>query len=278
MSNKSKKAALTQTTEDYASRSSIHGIGYIFDRELKIADRLLWLLVVIAFAGVAAALTWNFWTQWRNEQVIMIGLLGYNLCLSQVVTVLKSTAKLVSEVPFPALTVCGSGVHMGNVERKLIEDFGDWRTKNKRSETSKEELKKDVGDFMEEKFQIKSNQTGKGINILDILDTMISPDIDVDVLFDANSVRENEIACQQVTKSAEDNAGCRYSCPDTRFNLFGGGCYHVSTELANAVDANKQCEKMGARLAVVSGPREHAFVWQLSGGKQRLIETLSKYP
>ena len=68
MSSQSKKAALT---EEYASRSSIHGIGYIFDRELKIADRLLWLLVVIAFAGVAAALTWNFWTQWRNEQVIM---------------------------------------------------------------------------------------------------------------------------------------------------------------------------------------------------------------
>ena len=109
---------------------------------------------------------------------------------------------------------------------------------------------------------------------------MISPDIDVDVLFDANSVRENEIACQQLTEIEDDNAGCRYSCPDTRFNLFGGGCYHVSTELANAEDANKQCEKMGARLAVVSGPREHAFVWQLSGGKQRLIESfnLKHYP
>ena len=169
---------------------------------------------------------------------------------------------------------------MGNVERKLIEDFGDWRTKNKRSKTSKEELKKDVGDFMEEKFQIKSNETGgkQQINILDILDTMISPDIDVDVLFDANSVRKNEIACQQLTEIEDDNVGCRYSCPDTRFNLFGGLCYHVSTELANAEDADKQCDKMGARLAVVSGPREHAFVWQLSGGNQRLIETLSKYP
>ena len=136
MKNTLKKTALVQTTQEYASRSSIHGIGYIFDRELNIVDRLLWLFVVLSFAGVATALTWNFWTQWRNEQVIMIGLLGYNPCLSQVVTVLKSTAKLVSEVPFPALTVCGSGVHMGNVERKLIEDFGDWRTKNKRSETS----------------------------------------------------------------------------------------------------------------------------------------------
>ena len=64
-----KKSALTQTAEDYASRSSIHGIGYIFDRDLNIVDRLLWLFLVLAFSGVAAALTWNFWTQWRNEQV-----------------------------------------------------------------------------------------------------------------------------------------------------------------------------------------------------------------
>ena len=70
MKNTSKKTALTQATEEYASRSSIHGIGYIFDRELNIVDRLLWLFVVLSFAGVAAALTWNFWTQWRNEQVI----------------------------------------------------------------------------------------------------------------------------------------------------------------------------------------------------------------
>ena len=65
-----KKSALTQTAEDYASQSSIHGIGYVFDRDLNIVDRFLWLFLVLAFSGVAAALTWNFWTQWRNEQVI----------------------------------------------------------------------------------------------------------------------------------------------------------------------------------------------------------------
>ena len=65
-----KKSALTKTTEEYASRSSIHGIGYAFGRELNIVDRLLWRLVVLAFLGIAAALTWNFWSQWRNEQVI----------------------------------------------------------------------------------------------------------------------------------------------------------------------------------------------------------------
>ena len=70
MANTSTKKAFSQTTEEYASRSSIHGISYIFDKELSIVDRLLWLFMVLAFLGVAAALTWNFWSQWRNEQVI----------------------------------------------------------------------------------------------------------------------------------------------------------------------------------------------------------------
>ena len=155
---------------------------------------------------------------------------------------------------------------MGNVERKLIEDFGDWRTKNKRSETSKEELKKDVGDFMEEKFQIKPNQTGgkQEINILDILDTMISPNVEAS--FSANSIRENEIACKQLTEMTGDNAGCKFFCPDTRFKVFGSRCYHVSTELATGQIGDERCSSMGSRLATVSSAEEQAYVWQQSGG------------
>ena len=63
------KQVLSKTTQEYASRSSIHGMSYIFDKELSFVDRLLWLFFVLAFLGVAAALTWNFWSQWRNEQV-----------------------------------------------------------------------------------------------------------------------------------------------------------------------------------------------------------------
>ena len=70
MRKASTKAAVSQTTKEYASRSSIHGIGYIFDKELHLVDRLLWLLVVVVFGGVAATMTWNFWSQWRNEQVL----------------------------------------------------------------------------------------------------------------------------------------------------------------------------------------------------------------
>ena len=65
-----KKTALTQTTEEYVNRSSIHGVNYTFDKELSVVDRLLWLLVVLVFIGVAAYFTWNFWSQWRDEQVL----------------------------------------------------------------------------------------------------------------------------------------------------------------------------------------------------------------
>ena len=64
MKGAKRKLALTKTTSEYASRSSIHGIGYIFDR-----DRVLWLLVVVAFLAVAAKITKNFWSQWGEEQV-----------------------------------------------------------------------------------------------------------------------------------------------------------------------------------------------------------------
>ena len=67
-----RKSALTQTLEDYASRSSIHRISYVFDRELNIIDRLLWLIVVFASLAFATAFTWNFWTQWRDDQVTKI--------------------------------------------------------------------------------------------------------------------------------------------------------------------------------------------------------------
>ena len=66
-----KKKPLAQTAREYASHTSIHGISYIFDRELTYFDRFLWLLLTAAFLGLSITLTWNTWTQWREEQVFI---------------------------------------------------------------------------------------------------------------------------------------------------------------------------------------------------------------
>ena len=64
-----KSASLTKTAEDYASRTSIHGIGYIFDKELGFVERLLWMALVLGFLGLSVTLTSNIWKQWREQQV-----------------------------------------------------------------------------------------------------------------------------------------------------------------------------------------------------------------
>ena len=169
--------------------------------------------------------------------------------IHQVVTVLKDTTKLVTEVPFPALTLCGSGLHMNNVEKKLVQDFRNWRTQYKKTNTSREAIEKDMKEFMEERFQIKSSD--QPINILDILDMMIAPDVDASIA--ANGVRENEISCKQSTGGVDDNTGCTKSCSDSRFDLtMGDNCLYLSTKAASQPEAVAACKSMGAELATIT--------------------------
>ena len=70
MKARPKKGTLAQTAEEYVSRTTIHGIGYIFDGRLGSLDRLLWALLVLAFLALTTVLTWNTWTQWQTIQVM----------------------------------------------------------------------------------------------------------------------------------------------------------------------------------------------------------------
>ena len=67
-----RSSKLARTMEEYANHTTIHGISYIFDKELSLAGRSLWALLVLGFWGLACALTWNSWIQWQQNQVEMI--------------------------------------------------------------------------------------------------------------------------------------------------------------------------------------------------------------
>ena len=137
-----RSSKLAHTVKEYANHTTIHGISYIFDQKLSTWERVLWLMVVIAFLILATHLTLDTWTQWQEEQVV---------------TTLKNTAKPVAEVPFPAVTICGTGNHMSNVEKKIQENFALWRIKNKRNKTGSAMLM-DVEDYMRETFQIDNTE------------------------------------------------------------------------------------------------------------------------
>ena len=64
MKSRLRKNPFIRTAEEYASQSSIHGIGYVFDQKLGLVDRLIWMVVVLAFLSLASYLTQNMWTQY----------------------------------------------------------------------------------------------------------------------------------------------------------------------------------------------------------------------
>ena len=52
------------------------------------------------------------------------------------------------------MTICGSGFHMTNVEKKVAEDFSNWRKEMGREDLSR--IKEDMADYMEERFDPES--------------------------------------------------------------------------------------------------------------------------
>ena len=77
------------------------------------------------------------------------------IVVAQVVTTLKNTAKPVTEVQFPAVTICASGFHMSNVEKKIQMNFQKWRNQTKRRSNDEAEIRADFEEYMRTTFQIK---------------------------------------------------------------------------------------------------------------------------
>ena len=125
--------------------------------------------------GLAIYLSVESYNQWQARPVI---------------TTLKNTAKPVTEISFPTVTICGSGLYNENVEIALEKSFNRWRLSDKKSWNT-DDVNDLLAEFIEEKFQIKE----KGLTIMDILNTMVSPN-NVDNVLLSNVVRENALACE----------------------------------------------------------------------------------
>ena len=175
MKVKSPLSALAKTAKEFAEHTSVHGVGYVADKKVPIFSNLLWASVCLLSMSLAIYLSVETYNQWQERPVI---------------TTLRNTAKPVTEIPFPTVTICGSGLFMENVEIVLEKSFNQWRLSNNKSWNA-DDLNNLLAEFMEEKFQIKE----KGLTIMDILNTMVSPN-KADTVLLSNVVRENALACE----------------------------------------------------------------------------------
>ena len=161
-------------------------VSYVADQKLPRLTRILWLLICLLCSGFALFLVLESYTEWQSKPII---------------TTLKETSKPVSEINFPTVTICSPGFYTENVKVALEKSFNQWRFQEDRS-LEESEIPALMAEFMEEKFQMKDDGN---VNIMDILNTMISPK-DVESTLIANGVRENVRSCA-VKKNRKKRSG-----------------------------------------------------------------------
>ena len=166
---------LAKTAVEFGSRTTVHGVGYVADSQFPHSIRILWLILSVLCLCLAGYLSHKSYTDWQEDQVI---------------TTLKTTARPVTDLSFPTVTICAAGLHMENVKTVLERNFNSWRFQNRKSWDA-EDIESMMAEFMRETFQIKE----KGINILDLLNMMIYPKVESSLA--SNGVRENLAACSK---------------------------------------------------------------------------------
>ena len=83
----------------------------------------------------------------------------------------QDVAKPVTDLDFPSVTICSSGLNMEAVRRALYNDFANWKINNTGIENLDDQNA--LNKYLEEKYAMK---VGEG-NILDTIKGMNSPPV-----------------------------------------------------------------------------------------------------
>ena len=167
----------------YGENTSIHGISYISNAANSIVDKVYWSTFFIGCLLVSLFLIQSSYKDWQSNKVI---------------TSLKTVAKPVTDLGFPAVTICAEGLHMNAVEKVLYDDFMEWD--KAQAGNNESEVKERFMKYMKEIYLITKND----FNILDVLNTFVAP---TEQTASSNFVRENEKACTKTqTRDKRDTS------------------------------------------------------------------------
>ena len=173
MGKQKPQSAILATLRSYTSNATVHGLSYIGDLTLPVVDRLVWLVVVVVFGSCAAYLSHGVFKEWQSNKVV---------------TTLRETELPITELDFPAITICSEGLDMEAVEKVIENDFEEWKKNNSIREKRDTDEEDQVKMFLEDTYGIKGNGT-----ILEIIIGMVADNPDTS--FASNGIRK---PCTQV--------------------------------------------------------------------------------
>ncbi|KAG4071872.1 hypothetical protein HA402_006033 [Bradysia odoriphaga] len=90
--NEEKESWFSQSFREFCSATALHGYSYIVRKDISRWERIGWAVIVVAALITSIILLWVSW-EWNAE--------------TKTTTVIESTHYAVSNVPFPAVSICG---------------------------------------------------------------------------------------------------------------------------------------------------------------------------
>ena len=105
--------------------------------------------------------------------------------------------KLLSQINFPAVTVCSQGLNMENVARAVERDFYDWHQDQPETGGDRDSLQERMALYLTEKFDIDDSDP----SLLEIIQSMTSVGGPTAIM--AESLTKNVKKCSEREKTAD---------------------------------------------------------------------------
>ncbi len=83
--------AFVNTSHEYAEAATVHGVSYACSRSLQLVPRILWVIIVLLFLTLAIYWSVIAYYEWVDNPVL---------------TSVKTTGLPITQVQFPAITIC----------------------------------------------------------------------------------------------------------------------------------------------------------------------------
>ena len=85
------RPSIRETLQSYASRSTFHGVSYIFDPDIPRVDQVVWAFFFCLFLVAAILSSISVFQEWQEKPVM---------------SVLENIELPVTQLDFPAVTIC----------------------------------------------------------------------------------------------------------------------------------------------------------------------------
>ena len=104
----STRKRIVDTTKQYSSTTTIHGISYLAGDDVSGVERLLWTIVVLFAIVLTTFQVVTLYNDWQDQPVI---------------TTLDTAALPIEEIEFPAVTICPQGSRREIIDSVLFRQL-----------------------------------------------------------------------------------------------------------------------------------------------------------